>query len=175
MFLSCVSDLCSEVGRIGALPLGKKPLSIPPLELFTCEHALLCHLSPLCRLTKYTAVGTALSSTLTMSMPAIGPGDSQALFSLGYQCRSTEVTSQDCSRCAPGPAVGAMEAAQSLVWPNPHVYVPTKPIAAKARPVTLVVYLDVSQVLNLRSRQRRCKSMVHTAVRRHFSSSSLVT
>ncbi|KAJ8781378.1 hypothetical protein J1605_007818 [Eschrichtius robustus] len=109
-----------------------------------------------------------------MSMPAIGPGDSQA-FSLGYQCRSTEVISQDCSRRAPGPAVGAMEEAQSLVWPNPHVYVPTKPIAAKARPVTLVVYLDVSQVLNLRSRQRRCKSMVHTAVRRHFSSSSLVT
>ena len=47
LFLSCVSDLQCEVGGIGALPLGGKPLSIPPLELFTCGCALLCHLSPI--------------------------------------------------------------------------------------------------------------------------------
>ena len=28
-----------------------------------------------------------------------------------------------------------MGAAQTLAWPNPHIYVPTKSIAAKARPV----------------------------------------
>ena len=45
--LSCVSDLQCEIGRIGALPLGEKPLNIPSLELFTCDCALLCPLSPL--------------------------------------------------------------------------------------------------------------------------------
>lgn len=44
--LGCVSDLLCEVGGIAALPLGEEPLSIPPLELFTCECALLYYLSP---------------------------------------------------------------------------------------------------------------------------------
>ena len=65
----------------------------------------------LCGHTKYTAVGTALSPALTGVMPAIGPGDPQALFSLGHQHRSTEIRSQSCTSHAPGPAVGAMEAA----------------------------------------------------------------
>ena len=38
----------------------------------------------LCGLTKYTAVGTALSPTLTVGMLAIGPGGSQVFFSLGH-------------------------------------------------------------------------------------------
>ena len=129
-------------------------MSIPPLELCTCECAVLCSLCLLCRLTKYTVADTALGPILTVDMPTIGPGDSQALFSAGHQCRSTEVRSQDCSSCAPGPAVGTMEAAQTLAWPNSHVYMPTKPIAAKARPIPdagALVLWDVLQVLNLGS------------------------
>ena len=43
---------------------------------------MLCFVSfhPLCGLTKYTAVGTALSPTLTMVMPATDPGDSGIIF-----------------------------------------------------------------------------------------------
>ena len=103
-------------------------------------------------------------------MPAIGPGDSQALVSPGHQHRSTEVRSRDCSSHAPGHTLGAMEAAQTLTWPNSQVYVPTKPTAAKARPVpaagALVVLPDVSQVLNIGSHQRRCNSTVHVPTRR---------
>ena len=44
--VSHTESLQCEVGGIGALPLEKKSLSIPSLELFTCECALLCHLSP---------------------------------------------------------------------------------------------------------------------------------
>ena len=67
---------------------------------------------PLCRLSDYTVVGTALNPTLTVGMPAFGPGDSQALFLRGYQCISTEVRSQDCSNHESGPAVGVMGALQ---------------------------------------------------------------
>ena len=111
-----------------------------------------------------------------MGMLAIGPGVSKALFSLGLQCRSTKVRSQDCSHRAPAPAGGVTEAPQTLAWPNPHLYVPTKPTAAKARPVSAAValfHLHVLQVLNLQSRQRGCKSVVPAATRRDFSSSSL--
>ena len=69
---------------------------------------------PLCRLTKYTVVDIALGPTLTVGMLAVGPGDSQALFSPGHWRRSTEVRSQDCSSNEPGPAVGAVVAAQIL-------------------------------------------------------------
>ena len=57
-----------------ALPLGEKPLSIPPLEVFTCQCALLCPLLP--ELTKYNLVGGVLGPTLTVGMQATGPGDS---------------------------------------------------------------------------------------------------
>lgn len=36
------------------------------------------------------------------------------LFSLGHQCRPTEVRIQDCSICVPGPAMNSTEAAQML-------------------------------------------------------------
>ena len=133
----------------------------------------------LCRLTKYTVAGTALRPTLTAGMPAIGLVDSQELFSPGHWCRSTEVRSQDCSSRSPGPAVGAVEAAQTLAWPSPHMYVSTEPTAAKARSVpaagALAVLSDVSQVLNLGRRQWTCICMVHRTTRGDFSSSSLVT
>lgn len=44
MFLSCYSDLWCKVGGIGALPLGQKLLSFPPLELLSCECAVLVQL-----------------------------------------------------------------------------------------------------------------------------------
>ena len=140
--------------------------------------SVLCFVTfhPLCRLTKYTVVGIALGPTSFVGVLAIGPGASQALFSPGHQDRSTEVRSKDCSNHAPGPAVGAMEAAQTLAQPSPHVYAPTKPTAAKVRPVPAtgapVVHSDVPQVLNLQSHQWRYKSVVHTALERDFSSAS---
>ena len=88
---------------------------------------------PLCKLSDYTVVGTALGTTLTVGMSAIGLGVSQALFSPGHQRRSTDIRSQDCSNHGSGPVMGEMGAAQTLAWPNPHVYVPTKSTAAKAR------------------------------------------
>ena len=132
---------------------------------------------PLCWLTKYTVVGTALSPTLIVCMMAVGPGDPQALFSPSHQCRSTEVRSRDCSSHSLGPTVGAMEAAQILAQPSSCVYMPTKPTAAKVRPVLAggaLVLLDVLQVLNLGSCQWGCDSTVHATVRRDFSSSFLV-
>lgn len=88
---------------------------------------------PLCRLTNYTIVGTVLGPALTVSMPATGLAVSQALFSPCHQHRSTEARSQDCSNHAAGPAVGTLEVSQTLAWPNLHMYVPTKPTAAKVR------------------------------------------
>ena len=52
---------------------------------------------PLCELSDYTVVGTALSRTLTVGMPATGPGVSQVLFSL--------ITSIDPLKSGPGMAV----------------------------------------------------------------------
>ena len=52
---------------------------------------------PLCELSEYTVVGTARSPTLTVSMPASGPGVFQEL-SPGHQHRSTEVRPQDCNK-----------------------------------------------------------------------------
>ena len=133
---------------------------------------------PLCELLDDTVVGTALRPTLSVVMQAIGPGVSQALFSSVHQCRSTEVRSQDCSNHGSGPTVGAMGATQTLAWPNSHVYVPTMSTAAIARPVlaagVLIVCSDVLQVLSLQSQLQGCKSTVCAAVRRDFSTFSLV-
>ena len=62
------------------------------------------------------------------------PVVSQVLFSPGHQHRLTEGGSQHCSSHAPEPAVVAMEAAQTLAWPSPHVYLPPKPTALKPDP-----------------------------------------
>lgn len=85
MFLSCDSDLWDEVSWIGALPLGRKPLSIffyscSPMNVLCCVP-----FHPLCGLTKSTVVGTVLDATLTWSMLETGPAASQVLFSPGLQ------------------------------------------------------------------------------------------
>ena len=133
---------------------------------------------PLCELSDYTVVCAALSPTLTVDIPAIGHGVSQALFSPDHQCRSTEVMSQNCTNHGSGPIMDAMQAAQTLAWPNSHVYVPIKAIAGKARPVlavgALIVRSDVLQALTLQSQSWGCKSAVCAAMRRDFNSSSLV-
>ena len=69
---------------------------------------------------------------------------------------------QDYSNCVLEPTVGAMEAPQTLAWPTSHVYMPTKPTAAKARPFppagALFALWNILQVLNLGSQQQRCNS-----------------
>lgn len=79
---------------------------------------------PLCGFTEYTVIGTVMLAIGTV-MLAIGPGILQALFSPGNQGRSTEVSSQACNSCVPRPVVGSLEAAQTLVWSQPHMYMPT--------------------------------------------------
>lgn len=61
LFLSSHSHLWQKECCIRALPLGEKPLNLPPLEPFVCECPLPCSLLVLCRLTKVTAVDIALS------------------------------------------------------------------------------------------------------------------
>ena len=100
-----ISELQCEVDGIGALPLGEEPPSIPPLERSTGACALLYCLAPTMGFTKYTAVGTALGPTLTVGMPAHGPGVSQMLFLQGHQHRFNEVRSWDCIEHGAGPTV----------------------------------------------------------------------
>ena len=124
--------------------------SCSPVSMLCCAT-----FHPLCELTSYSVVGTALGPTLNVDIPVIGPGISQTLFSPGPQHRYTEFRSQDCSNHGSVPVVGATGAAQTLTSPHPHMYVHTKSIAAKARPVSvvgaLVVCSDVLQVLSLPS------------------------
>lgn len=84
MFLGCDSDLWDGVSWIGALPLGRKPLSIfcrcSPVNVLCC-----IPFHPLCGLTKSTVVGTGLDATLAWSMLETGPAASQVLFSPGLQ------------------------------------------------------------------------------------------
>lgn len=72
--------------------------------------------------------------------------------------------------------MGAEEAAQTLAGPSLHVCVLPEPTDAKARPDPAeglpIVYLDVPQVLNLQSQQRRCKSAAYVALGRGFSTAS---
>ena len=69
------------------------PLNIPPLKLLSYECALLCHLSLIVQALVFTVAGTVLGPTVTVGMPAIGPGISQTLFSPGHQRRFPEVRS----------------------------------------------------------------------------------
>ena len=141
--------------------------------------SVLCYVTfhPLCWLTNYAVVGTALSPTLTMGMLATCPGVSQVLFSLGYQHRSTEVKYQDCCNRVTGPTVGAMETAQIMIWSNTCMCMPTKYTAAKARVISAVgalIHSDVLQALSLQSQEQECESMVSAGTRRDFKTSSLV-
>lgn len=133
--MSCVSGLWHKVGRITTLSQGEEPLGI---YHWSCSPVrVLCHVTfhSLCGLTKFTVVCTALGLPLTMDMLVIARGVSQALFSYGHQGRSTEVMTQGCSICVPGPTSGAMETTQTLAWPGPYVLRPTKPIAVKVKPI----------------------------------------
>lgn len=85
----------------------------------------------LCGLTEYTVIGAAFSPILAVGMAVICLGVSQAFFSLGHQCRSTEVRTKDCSIYSPGPTVGYMEATQTLTLFSPCMYMPTKPTLLK--------------------------------------------
>ena len=99
----------------------------------------------LCKLSDYADVGTALGSTVTVGMLVVGPSVSQNVAFTSHQSRSTEVKSQDCSNR--GSVVGVRGAAQTLAWPSPHVYGPTKATAAKARSALAVKALVHSDVL----------------------------
>ena len=94
--------------------MGENPLSSPPLELSPVNVLCRVPFHLFCRLAKYTVVGTALGPALAVGMSAFSPDDSQVLLSPGHWHRSTEVRPLDCSNHAPGPTVGAMEAAQGL-------------------------------------------------------------
>ena len=119
MVVSHTESLQCEVGRIGALPLEKKSLSIPSLELFTCECILLCHFSPIV-LTNCTVTGTALSPTLTMGMLVIGPGVFQTLFSLGHGTDPLKSGSWIWSSDhRSGPTVGSVRAGTMVVLSTP--------------------------------------------------------
>ena len=109
---------------------------------------------------------------------------------------SSEVKSQNCSNCVPGPTVGSMGELRILALSNPPMYVPMNPTAAKARPVSASgenSSLNVPQALLdpslLQERTHHwmfhrhwvykansgvCKSVVPASVRRDFKSSSSV-
>ena len=89
---------------------------------------------PLCGLTKYTVVGTALGPTSTVGMLVIVPGVSQMSFLPGHQHRSSELMSQNCRSCAPGLATGAVEAAQTLPGPAPACTHPQSPQLLRSDP-----------------------------------------
>ena len=70
-----------------------------------------------------------------------------------------------------------METAQIRTCSSPLVYVPTKPTAAKARPISdagALIRSDILQVLGFQSQQQWCESMVLAAMTRESSSSSFV-
>lgn len=103
---------------------------------------------PLCKLSDYADVGTALGPTVTVGMLAGGPSVSQMLLLPVTRVRSTEVKSRDGSNH--GSVVSVTGAAQTLARPSPLVYGPTKAPAAKARSalaVRAVVHSDVLWVL----------------------------
>ena len=129
-----------------------------------------------CFVDSQCTVGIALCLTLSVGMPAIGPGASQVLFTPRHRHGSIIVRSYQCRSCPSGPPVGAMAAAWTLVWLGLHV---SEPTAAKARPIprarALAILSDDAQELNLGSHQQRCNYAVFAPMRRNFSSSSLVT
>ena len=114
--LMCCSPWGCRVGH----DLGEEPLNIQSCPLGNTLCGVTCH--PVCRITKCT-VGTALGPASAKRMSAVSPGVPQALFLQKHQCRPTEFRSQVHSCCAPGPVMGAMEAAQPCL----HVHAPKSP------------------------------------------------
>ena len=104
-------------------------------------------------------------------MLSICTGASQVVFSLGHQHRSTDVTSLYCSNHGPVHAVGTVGTAQTGLF-HPYMYVPTKPTAVKARPVSdaeaLMVCSDVPQTLIFQSQEQVCMSVFFMGVGRDF-------
>ena len=153
----------------GELPLGEKPLSIPPLEPFSCACSLLCPLSSVVWTHRIPCCWHCSRSHLNCGYAHSWPRDSEVLFSPGHWCTSTEVRSQDCSDCVPEPAVGAVEAAHTLAWPNPCSICPQslqqlKPPHPSCR--STCCPFRCLQVLNLGSCQWGCNPEVHTEARR---------
>ena len=104
----------------------------------------------LCELSDYTAVGTAVSLTLTAGVQSAGPGVSLALFSSGHQYKSTEGRSQDHTDHGSGPTVGTMGALR--LWPDPsHMCMcPQSPQLLKLEPSWLWKHLFVQMFFRLR-------------------------
>ena len=153
LFLSWVSDLRCEAGGIGAQPLGEKSLSFPPLEWFTRACALLCHFSPALR-------PHTLSRYWTCSQPLLNRRNGGDWLLLGIVF--TRLPAYTHWSQVPGlpwlcrTALGTMEAAQTVTWPNLYMCVPTKPTVAKARLLSVVgalAHSGVWQGLSLQSRQ----------------------
>ena len=114
LFLRCDSDLWLRQVGLEHTHWERRPWG---LLLWGC--------SPLCALwvnfthcvsLMWPCVGTALGPTLTVGMPAHGPGVSQMLFSVGHQHRSSEVRSQNGIHHGAGPTVVLW---QLRLWPGP--------------------------------------------------------
>ena len=114
--LVCCSPWGCRVGHDS----GEEPLHIQSCPLGNTLCGVTCH--PVCSIAKCTVLGTALGPASAMGMSAVSPGVPQAIFSQNHQCICTEVGSQVHS-CAPGPAMGATEAAQPCL----HVHAPKSP------------------------------------------------
>ena len=109
--------------------LGWKAPSLPLLEMFTCKRSLLRLFSPIVQSHRVYCCWHCSVSVLRCGMlTAIGPGVPQhrvhpstgtGRLSLG---RTAAVVTP-----SPGPAVGALEAAQALGHACAHMYVPTEP------------------------------------------------
>ena len=112
---------------------------------------VLCYvpLRPLCRLTKYTVVGTALSPALTVGMLAIDPVDSQVLFSPGHWHRSTEVMSQDCSSRHLDPMCELWRQLGLWSGPTPKFMCPQSPQLLKPDPSQLQQHLLSFQMFQM--------------------------
>ena len=119
-FLSRVSELQYEIGRIGVYPLGKEPLGIPLPEMFPSECVLLCHLFICC-------AGSQ------------SPWECQHSALVSLRCCFHKATSTDPLKSGfRTTAVAHLDPLWKLwrqprPWPSPHVHATAKPTAAKAR------------------------------------------
>ena len=176
-----VSELCfwsaAWERQSWSAPTGRKVTEFSPLELFTCVCVLLCHFSPLVLTHKlhycwncpqphlnhgYSGSCSWFFSGLVFTKPPVQIPQSHP--------RTAVIMCLD-------PLWELMETAQIRTCSSPPVYVPTKPTAAKARPISdagALIHSDILQVLSFQSQQQWCKSMVLAAMTRESSSSSFV-